>query len=48
MEGLPPWMEQGMSVIEDPVAVADALRDFYLKVLAQTIQLLKTLQDRGP
>ena len=32
MEGFsPPWMEQGMSVIEDPVAVADALRDFYLR-----------------
>jgi hypothetical protein len=27
----PAWLEEGMSVIEDPVAVGDALRDFYLK-----------------
>ena len=43
----PAWLEEGMTVMDDPLPIADALRDFYLKGFASDNPAISDLTRPG-
>ena len=43
----PAWLEEGMTVMDDPLPIADALRDFYLKGFASDNPAINDLTRPG-